>query len=676
MSATALPAARAHSRVGARVALLASTVIVSAVLAAVPAAQAAPPLHGAIGNYYASSAQARAELGQPTTGENCGLPAGGCYQQFFGGRIYWTPGGVMTHVRNGGIADFYNRAGAAQGSYGYPSGPVTTWNIGDNGWYLDTKNPTNGARYRLVWSNDVGTVPVYLNGGIGSAWAWDPYRFGYPLSPEQCSDQGVCKQSFQHGDLTWSPKTGTQFIRAGMRAVYMDRMGGINSSIGAPRNSERALSKGGAMQDFTSTSGGDSSLVWNPQRQDAYLLNNNGAIAYTWRVSGAENGQLAFPTSGEIGGLKGGGAYQTFQGGFVMWSPSSGSQIVGYGGIFDGWRAAGAENGSWGYPTSSAWPTNGGGWEQRFQGGLATQDRQGRVTFASSASMSDVASAAKLGNPDGGAWTLRAGVAVQTYQRGVVVTTAEYGSVAMNTRVFQVWAEHPQTWGLPSSSQLFDGAAVHTTFSNAGQWGTMRVALDTRTQKVVRTDMTLGKGDVLTIGDSQVWDGSWVGRGIQQSGYNPVFYRLGGIGFAADAGGNPFGSYGSGVIDNAWPLPQGSPEYIFIAGSGNDVYVGNNAFVKQRAKETIRHLKAQYPGATIVVGGVTSQRIPSHQARWEMDDLVRDAAREEGVRFFSEKYLVTDSGGVNYLADGFHFNDPGQVYMAPFFAERFQAAIR
>ncbi len=46
-----------------------------------------------------------------------------------------------------------------------------------------------------------------------------------------------------------------------------------------------------------------------------------------WMSMGAENSRLGYPTTDEICGLKDGGCYQTFQGGYLVWSPATGTHV-------------------------------------------------------------------------------------------------------------------------------------------------------------------------------------------------------------------------------------------------------------------------------------------------------------------------------------------------------------
>jgi hypothetical protein len=95
-----------------------------------------------------------------------------------------------------------------------------------------------------------------------------------------------------------------------------------------------------------------------------------GGIRSAWAASGYENGFLGYPVTDEIGGLRNGGVYQSYQYGAIIWSPSTGG-FVSRGGIRSLWASTGYENGRLGYPTSNEYSTGlGGAVAQNYQGGV------------------------------------------------------------------------------------------------------------------------------------------------------------------------------------------------------------------------------------------------------------------------------------------------------------------
>lgn len=91
-----------------------------------------------------------------------------------------------------------------------------------------------------------------------------------------------------------------------------------------------------------------------------------GAILQKYNSVGGPNGPLALPTASEQSG-PGDGHYNTFDGGAIYWSPTTGAHVL-WGGIGNTWQQHGGAGGQLGYPTSDEQPIP-GGWQQHFQHG-------------------------------------------------------------------------------------------------------------------------------------------------------------------------------------------------------------------------------------------------------------------------------------------------------------------
>ena len=217
----------------------------------------------------------------------------------------------------------------------------------------------NGA---IMWSPDTGAQ--LSMGGIRTTWLQNGAengQLGYPTSKEITGlrDGGVI-QYYQGGAIVWSPTSGSQVSMGGIRDTWLLN-GAENGQLGYPTSREiTGLRDGGVIQYYQ---GG--AIVWSPTSGSQVSM---GGIRDTWLLNGAENGQLGYPTSKEITGLRDGGVIQYYQGGAIVWSPASGSQ-VSMGGIRATWLLNGAENGRLGYPTSREYPIAGGGVAQDYQGG-------------------------------------------------------------------------------------------------------------------------------------------------------------------------------------------------------------------------------------------------------------------------------------------------------------------
>ncbi|MGO4856847.1 fibronectin type III domain-containing protein [Arthrobacter sp. 2MCAF14] len=242
--------------------------------------------------------------------------------------------------------------------------------LGDpTGWEVD--NLRFGGAYRnysrgtIYWSP---TTYSHLNqGAIRSAYAaqgWENGPLGYPTSDEVGPIRGGgVYQSFQGGAIYWSPATGAHVNAGAIRSAYVAQ-GSENGLLGYPTSNEvKGLRYGGAYQSFQ---GG--AIYWSPAT-GAHV--NAGAIRSAYAAQGWENGLLGYPTGNEVKGLRDGGAYQSFQGGAIYWSPATGAH-VNKGAIRDAYAAQGWENGELGYPTSNEYSVCCGGAAQDFQGGRIT----------------------------------------------------------------------------------------------------------------------------------------------------------------------------------------------------------------------------------------------------------------------------------------------------------------
>jgi uncharacterized protein YkwD len=136
----------------------------------------------------------------------------------------------------------------------------------------------------------------------------------------------------------------------------------LNGSLGYATGSEvYGLKGGGSYQMYQ---GG--AIIYSPASGARV---SKGAIRTTWASTGFENGYLGYPVSDEVGGLRNGGAYQNYQGGSIIWSPKTGARIS-VGGIRTVWAASGYENGPLGYPTGNeVYGLKNGGVYQMYEGG-------------------------------------------------------------------------------------------------------------------------------------------------------------------------------------------------------------------------------------------------------------------------------------------------------------------
>ncbi|WP_354185763.1 hypothetical protein [Arthrobacter sp. UYCu712] len=219
-------------------------------------------------------------------------------------------------------------------------------------------------RGAIVWS--LATGAHVSMGGIRTTWrrnAAEYGQLGYPTSEEITGlRNGGVLQYYQGGAIVWSPASGSQVSMGGIRATWLQNQA-EKGQLGYPTSQEvTGLRDGGVLQYYQ---GG--AIVWSPASGSQVSM---GGIRATWLQNQAEKGQLGYPTSREATGLRDGGVLQYYQGGAIVWSPASGSQ-VSMGAIRTAWAGTGYENGRLGYPTSREY-SFGGGVAQDYQGGRIT----------------------------------------------------------------------------------------------------------------------------------------------------------------------------------------------------------------------------------------------------------------------------------------------------------------
>ncbi|GAB3622387.1 hypothetical protein GCM10027418_04690 [Mariniluteicoccus endophyticus] len=168
-------------------------------------ASGAHPLSGRIGDRWGSLGWENGRLGYPVGDEMCGLVRGGCWQQFQGGRLYWSPK-TDAHPLWGAIGERFDAMRFENGALGYPTGGEAC-GLREGGCW-------QGFEGGLVhWSPRSGAWPDW--GMIQNHWAasgWENGRYGYPVAYEECGRPGgvfQCTQRYQGGVITFRADRGT-----------------------------------------------------------------------------------------------------------------------------------------------------------------------------------------------------------------------------------------------------------------------------------------------------------------------------------------------------------------------------------------------------------------------------------------------------------------------------------
>ena len=252
-------------------------------------------------------------LGYPIGNEKCGLVNGGCFQQFQGGSIYWSPKSDA-HFTKGSIRNKWAALNYEYGRLGYPINDEVC-GLKDGGCFQQFQG---GAIY---WAPATGSQQIW--GSIVNKWSKNGYEWGslgYPTNAETCGlKDGGCFQQFQGGSIYWSPKTDSRIISSTIR----DKWTTANSeqgTLGYPtKDAVCGLKQSGCFQQFqggkiysTPTTGTQS--IW-------------GAIERKWNSMDYERSPLGYPTSSELSDTDG-STYQKFQNGRIYWTQARGAWVV------------------------------------------------------------------------------------------------------------------------------------------------------------------------------------------------------------------------------------------------------------------------------------------------------------------------------------------------------------
>ena len=147
-----------------------------------------------------------------------------------------------------------------------------------------------------------------------------------------------------------------------------------NPALGAATSPVvRGIKDSGAYQNFQ---GG--AILWS--KATGAQVSLNGAFRDAYQTYGFETGALGYPTSGEVN-IPGGGKFQDFQGGAILWTKTTGAQVSKKGPIRTAYQNQGFEAGRLGYPTSGEYKSA-GNTVQDFQGGRISLSSNGKVTVS------------------------------------------------------------------------------------------------------------------------------------------------------------------------------------------------------------------------------------------------------------------------------------------------------
>jgi hypothetical protein len=288
---------------------------------------------------------------------------------------------------------------------------------------------------------------------------------GTPSGQVTCAADGGCSQMYSDGAGYWSPATGAHAVRTFIRTRW-NQLGGTGGRAGYPLAEQvDGLVNGGSAQQFQGAT-----IYWSPVT-DAHL-STPGAIRNLWISTKSEGGRLGYPTSDEISGLRNGGVYQTYQGGTVYWSPSTGAHIS-TGGIRSVWLKFGAQNGAMGYPTSEEITglVNGGVYQSYQGGAIYWSPKTGAhiTTGGIRAAWGRFGyEHGKMGYPTSDEnYNLRDGGVYQTYQGGAIYWSPATGAHISTGGIRSAWGRlgyENGRLGYPTSDEYAISGGVRQTY--------------------------------------------------------------------------------------------------------------------------------------------------------------------------------------------------------------------
>ncbi|WP_041652155.1 GH25 family lysozyme [Pseudarthrobacter phenanthrenivorans] len=283
-----------------------------------------------------AAASAAPSLGAATSAIVCGQPGGGCYQDYQGGAIIWSPT-TGAHPTSGDVRAAWARTGFLTGPLGYPTSDVVCGQPG-GGCYQDYQG---GA---IIWSPTTGAHPT--SGDVRAAWARTGFLtgpLGYPTSDVVCGQPGGgCYQDYQGGAIIWSPTTGAHPTSGPTRTAW-GKTGFVTGPMGYPTSDVVCgLPQSGCYQDYQ---GG--AIIWSPTTG---AHPTSGPTRTAWGKTGFITGPMGYPTGDLTCGLPQSGCYQDYQGGAIIWSPTTGAHPTS-GPTRTAWGKTGFITGPMGYPT-------------------------------------------------------------------------------------------------------------------------------------------------------------------------------------------------------------------------------------------------------------------------------------------------------------------------------------
>ncbi|MCE7006675.1 PQQ-dependent sugar dehydrogenase [Kibdelosporangium philippinense] len=199
-------------------------------------------IHGEMRAKWAALGYETSYLGYPTSDSHATNPAGGFYNRFERGSIFYSDA-TGAHNVQGAIHDKWAALGYERSYLGYPTTDDTATSPA-GGFY------NRFQRGSIYYSDATGAHNV--QGAIHDKWASLGYEnsfIGYPTTDDTATNPaGGFYNHFQRGSIFYSDATGAHNVQGAIQARYA-ALGYERSYLGYPTVSDRAVS-GGYQSDF------------------------------------------------------------------------------------------------------------------------------------------------------------------------------------------------------------------------------------------------------------------------------------------------------------------------------------------------------------------------------------------------------------------------------------------
>lgn len=353
------------------------------------------------------------------------------------------------------------------------SGPGTNYTIigsGVAGTVVTATGKTNGIWYEVKMGSQTGWMsseylakyadaPAATNTPLAVKAAQINGALGLPTGPEVYGlKDGGSYRMYQLGAIMHSPASGAHISFGAIRTTWAST-GFESGALGYPTSDEvGGLKDGGVYQNYQ---GG--AIIYSPTTGAQVSI---GPIRNKWAATNLENGYLGYPVNGVVSGLKDGGSYQNYQGGSILYSPATGA-YVSKGAIRTTWAATGYEGGSLGYPTSDEYPVE-GGVAQNYQRGVITHNfTSGNQIVSNEMAARWKEHAAYLGTAVGGRVAIKDGGFYQNFMRGSILWSPSTGAQISIGGTRSIWGStgfENGVLGYPTSGEIAAGGGVYQNY--------------------------------------------------------------------------------------------------------------------------------------------------------------------------------------------------------------------